>query len=97
VNIEVIDLLTISPMDSRTIIESVKKTGRCVVAQEAPANLGIASEITARINDKALMYLEAPVNRVTYYDLNVPLFGREMMYYPSAGRIRRAIEETLDF
>jgi pyruvate/2-oxoglutarate/acetoin dehydrogenase E1 component len=97
VKIEIIDLLTINPMDTATIIDSVKKTGRCVVAQEAPANLGVASEITARINDGALMYLEAPVNRVTNYDLNVPLFGREMMYYPSTGRIRRAIEETLDF
>jgi pyruvate dehydrogenase E1 component beta subunit len=97
IKIEIIDLLTMSPMDTATIIDSVKKTGRCVVVQEAPANLSIASEITARINDKALMYLEAPVNRVAYYDLNVPLFGREMMYYPTAGRIRRAIEETLDF
>jgi pyruvate dehydrogenase E1 component beta subunit len=97
VKIEIIDLLTISPMDSATIVESVKKTGRCVVVQEAPSNLGVASEITARINDKALMYLEAPVNRVTYHDLNVPLFGREMMYFPSKGRIKRAIEETLDF
>jgi pyruvate dehydrogenase E1 component beta subunit len=97
VKIEIIDLLTINPMDTATIIESVKKTGRCVVAQEAPANLGVASEITARINDKALMHLEAPVNRVTNYDMNVPLFGREMMYYPSTGRIRRAIEATLDF
>jgi pyruvate dehydrogenase E1 component beta subunit len=97
VKIEIIDLLTISPMDTATIIESVKRTGRCVIVQEAPANLGVASEITARINDKALMYLEAPVNRVAYYDLNVPLFGREMMYFPSQGRIKRAIEETLDF
>ncbi len=97
VKIEIIDLLTINPMDTGTIIASVKKTGRCVIVQEAPANLGVASEITARINDKALMYLEAPVNRVTNYDLNVPLFAREMMYYPSAGRIRRAIEATLDF
>jgi pyruvate dehydrogenase E1 component beta subunit len=97
VKLEIIDLLTISPMDTKTIIDSVRKTGRCVVAQEAPSNLGVASEITARINDKALMYLEAPVNRVTYPDVNVPLFGREMMYYPSTGRIRRAIEATLDF
>jgi pyruvate dehydrogenase E1 component beta subunit len=97
VKIEVIDLLTISPMDTATIIDSVTKTGRCVVVQEAPGNLSVASEITARINDKALMYLEAPVNRVTYPDINVPLFGREMMYFPSQGRIKRAIEETLDF
>jgi pyruvate dehydrogenase E1 component beta subunit len=96
-SIEVIDLLTIAPMDSRTIEESVNKTGRCVIVQEAPRNLGLSSEIVARINDKTLMYLEAPVNRVTGYDVVTPYFGREMMYMPSPGRIRRAIEETLDF
>ncbi|NQU05617.1 MAG: alpha-ketoacid dehydrogenase subunit beta, partial [Calditrichaeota bacterium] len=97
VNIEVIDLLTMAPMDERTIIESVKKTGRVVIVQEAPRNLGIASEIIARINDKALLYLEAPVNRVTNYDIITPYFSREMNYMPSEGRIRRAIQETLEF
>lgn len=94
---EIIDLLTIAPMDSNTITESVKKTGRCVVVQEAPKSISAASEVIARINDKALMYLEAPVNRVTNYDVITPYFGREMMYIPSPGRIARAIEETLDF
>ena len=95
--VELIDLLTIAPMDSSTIVESVKKTGRCVVVQEAPKSLSAASEIIARINDKALMYLEAPVKRVTNYDVATPYFGREMNYIPSPGRILRAIEETLDF
>ncbi len=96
-SVEVIDLLTISPMDSGTIAASVKKTGRCVVVQEAPRNLGISSEITARLNDEVLLYLEAPVKRVTGYDVVTPYFGRETMYLPTEGRIRRGIEETLDF
>jgi pyruvate dehydrogenase E1 component beta subunit len=95
--IEVIDLTTISPMDSNTIVESIKKTGRAVIVQEAPKSLSVSSEIVARINDKALLYLEAPVARVTGYDVVTPYFGREMMYLPSTKRIRRAIEETLDF
>ncbi len=97
VKIELIDLLTMSPMDERTIIESVTKTGRVVIVQEAPKNLGVASEIIARINDKALMYLEAPINRVTGYDLVTPYFGREPDFMPTQGRIERAIQETLDF
>jgi len=97
VKIEVIDLLTISPMDANLIAAAVKKTGRCVIVQEAPKTISVASEIIAQINDKALLYLEAPVKRVTNFDVVTPYFGREMMYIPSPGRIHRAIEETLDF
>jgi len=96
-SIEIIDLLTISPLDAGTITESVRKTGRCVIVQEAPRHLGIASEIIACINDKALLYLEAPVKRVTGYDVVTPYAGREDMYLPNAGWVRRAIDETLDF
>lgn len=95
--IELIDLLTMAPMDGNAIVTSVQKTGRCVVVQEAPRSFGVASEIIARINDKALLFLEAPVKRVTHYDVVTPYFGREMMYIPDAERISRAIEETLDF
>lgn len=93
---EVIDLLTISPMDVETIVNSVVKTGRCVIVQEAQKSFGPASEIIALINDHALMYLKAPVNRVTMYDLPVPLFGREQMYFPSQDRILRAMIQTLN-
>lgn len=96
-NPEIIDLLTISPMDVRTIISSVKKTGRCVIVQEAQQSFGPASEIIALINDQALMYLEAPVDRVTMYDVIMPLFAREQMYLPSQDKIRRAIQKTLAF
>ncbi|MCC6746347.1 MAG: alpha-ketoacid dehydrogenase subunit beta [Deltaproteobacteria bacterium] len=97
VSVEVIDLLTISPLDARTIVASVKKTGRCVVVQEAPRSFGVSSEIVARINDEAFLSLEAPVGRVTHYDVITPYFQRELLYMPSAGRIRRALEATLDF
>lgn len=94
---EIIDLLTISPMDAETIVRSVKKTGRCVVVQEAQQSFGPASEIIALINDQALMYLEAPVKRVTMFDVVMPLFAREQMYLPSVSDISRAIVETLNF
>ena len=96
-SIELIDLLTISPLDGDIIAGSVEKTGRCVVVQEAPQSFSPAAEIIATINDKALMYLEAPVRRVSGYDVVTPYFGREMAFIPSVGRIRRAIEETIDF
>ncbi len=97
INVELIDLLTISPMDVKTITESVIKTGRCVVVQEAHRSFGPASEIIAHINDRALMYLEAPVKRVAMFDTTVPLFGRENLYLPTHGQIQRAIKETLVF
>lgn len=97
VKIEVIDLLTISPLDGETICRSVQKTGRCVVVQEAPRSYAVSSEISAKINDEALMYLEAPIHRVTGYDVNTPYFQREMLYIPSVDRIVSAIEETLAF
>lgn len=95
--VEVIDLLTISPLDGDTVVESVKKTGRCVIVQEAPKSFGVASEIIARLNDRALMYLEAPVKRITGYDVVTPYFGREKAYIPTVGRIKRGLMETLDF
>ncbi|MBU8869554.1 MAG: alpha-ketoacid dehydrogenase subunit beta [Gemmatimonadales bacterium] len=95
--IEIIDLQTISPLDGNTIVESVSHTGRCVVVQEAPRSFGVSSEIVARINDKAFLYLEAPVKRLTGYDVVTPYFGREKNYIPTVGRIVRGIEDTLDF
>ena len=97
VSIELIDLQTISPLDGPTIAESVRKTGRCVVVQEAPRSFSTSSEIIADINDRVLLYLEAPVKRVTHYDVVTPYFARENLYLPSEGVIRRAVEETLDF
>jgi pyruvate dehydrogenase E1 component beta subunit len=95
--VEVIDLLTISPLDATTVVSSVGKTGRCVVVQEAPRSFGVVSEIIATVNDHALLSLEAPVRRVTNYDVVTPYFGRELLFIPDAERIRRAVEETLGY
>jgi pyruvate dehydrogenase E1 component beta subunit len=95
--IELLDLQTLAPLDGEAIASSVRKTGRAVVVQESPKSLGVASEVIARINDAALMYLQAPVRRVTGYDVVTPYFGRENAFIPGLERIRRAMEETLDF
>ncbi|WP_049986109.1 alpha-ketoacid dehydrogenase subunit beta [Halobellus rufus] len=96
VDAEVIDLRTISPMDRETIVESVKKTGRCVVVHEAPKSGGWASEIIATINDEVLMYLEAPIERVTGFDIPVPLLSMEDYYIPHPPRIAEAIERVAE-
>ncbi|WP_101297782.1 alpha-ketoacid dehydrogenase subunit beta [Halegenticoccus soli] len=96
-SVEVIDPRTIAPLDTDAILDSVRKTGRCVVVHEAPRTAGMAAEITARINDRALLYLEAPVQRVTGYDVPYPLFARESAYEPDDDRIRAGIERALEF
>jgi pyruvate dehydrogenase E1 component beta subunit len=95
IEVEVIDLLTISPLDESIIVESVNKTGRVVVVHEAPRSFGPGAEIVARLVEKVFFYLEAPVKRVTGYDLIFPLFSREKGYMPSTPRIVRAVRETL--
>ena len=92
---EVIDLLTISPLDDEIIMSSVQKTGRAVVVHEAPKSFGPGAEIIARLVEKSFYYLEAPVKRVTGYDIVFPLFAREKAYMPSTRRIIQAVQETL--
>ena len=95
VEAEVIDLLTISPLDDELFTQSVRKTGRALVVHEASRSFGAGAEIIARIMEKSFFYLEAPIARVTGYDVNIPLFAREMAYLPNAGRIVRAARKTL--
>ena len=97
VSVEVIDLLTISPLDIETIVKSVKKTGRAVVIHEGPRTCGLAAEVVACINENVLLNLEAPVKRVTGYDVPVPYFSKEQWYLPDAERIVSAARETLIF
>ena len=96
-SIELIDLQTISPLDHETIISSVEKTGRCLVVQEASRSFGTSSEIIARLNDKALTSLEAPVERVTGFDTPFPLHGLENYYLPNATRIQNAVKRVLSY
>jgi len=97
ISAEVIDLRTLSPLDSNTIVESVKKTKRAVVVHEAPRRCGVGAEIVARINEMALVYLEAPVERVTGFDTVMPLPKLEKFYLPDAGRVVQAIDRVMNF
>lgn len=94
---EVVDVRTLSPMDSATIVESVKKTHRAVVVHEAPAACGVGAEIVARINEQALVYLEAPVQRVTGFDTVMPLPKLEKYYLPNAERVMQAAHRAAHF
>jgi pyruvate dehydrogenase E1 component beta subunit len=95
VSVELIDLRTLSPLDTETIISSVKKTGACVIVQEAPRTLGFAAEIIARINEEALYSLKAPVERVTGYDTIIPLRLHEDYFLPSKEKIVAAVKNVM--
>lgn len=97
VSVELIDLRTLSPLDDRMIMDSIKKTGRAVIVHEEPRTLGMGAEIIARINEKALLYLEAPIKRVTGYDIPVPLPKLEEYYLPDAAKVAGAIKEVAAF
>jgi len=92
---EIIDLLTISPLDDALMVESVTKTGRAVVIHEAPRSFGPGAEIVSRLMEAAFFYLEAPIARVTGYDIIIPYFSREKWYMPSVQRIVAAARQTL--
>ena len=93
---EVIDLLTLSPLDDTLLAQSVRKTGRAVVVHEAPRSFGPGAEVLSRLMEQAFFYLEAPVERVTGYDLIIPLFSREKSYIPTVERIVHAARKTID-
>jgi len=95
VEAEVIDLLTIAPLDDELFVQSVQKTGRAVVVHEAPRSFGPAAEIITRLMEKAFYYLEVPIERVTGFDINMPLFSREKAYLPDSKRILRAANKVL--
>ena len=96
VGAEVIDVATIAPLDMQTILESVEKTGRCVIVHEAARNVGVGAEIAARLADEGLLTLQAPVKRVTGYDTVVPLAKLEERYMPQPNRIEAAVRELLE-
>lgn len=96
VTCDVIDLLTLSPLDDTLFTASVRKTGHAVVIHEAPMSFGPGAEILARMVEKSFYYLEKPIARVTGYDVTIPLFSREKHYVPDAGRIVRKVKALLD-
>jgi pyruvate dehydrogenase E1 component beta subunit len=97
VSVEIVDLLTVSPMDTETITTSVAKTGRAVVIHEGPRTCGVGAEVVARIVEKSLMHLEAPIKRLTGYDVQFPYFARERAFLPNAERVLHAAREVLAF
>ncbi len=97
IDAEVVDLRTVSPMDRESIVESFKKTGRGVVVHEAPKSGGLAGEITALLQEEALVYQEAPIKRVTGFDVPVPLYAMEDYYLPNAARVEDGIREAVEF
>jgi pyruvate dehydrogenase E1 component beta subunit len=97
IEVEVIDLLSVSPMDTETIAASVRKTGRAVVAHEAQRTCRVGAEIVARIVETAFLQLQAPLRRVTAPDITFPGFARERGWIPDVEHVVRAIRETVAF
>ena len=97
IDVEVIDLRTISPMDVDAIVTSIRKTGRGVIVHEAPKTCGVGAEIIALINEKALLSLQAPVERVTGFDIPIPLMKSEHYNLPNPKRIVLAVKKVMNF
>ncbi|BFH16731.1 alpha-ketoacid dehydrogenase subunit beta [Paenibacillus melissococcoides] len=94
---EVIDLRSLYPLDRDAIAASVKKTGRAVIVHEAHKTAGVGAEIVSLINDEALMYLRAPIQRITGFDVPVPQFSLEDVYVPTVERVREGIAAAIQF
>jgi pyruvate dehydrogenase E1 component beta subunit len=94
---EVIDVATLKPLDSATILDSVARTGRLVIVHEAPLTCGFGAEIAARVAGAGLMHLLAPIERVTGYDTAMPYPRSEAWYMPSVERIVAAARRVMDY
>ena len=97
VSLELIDLRSLSPIDYGTILDSVRRTGRAIVAQEAPGNVSVGSEIAATLTEKAFYVMEAPVLRVSGFNTPFPPARLESLYLPDADRILDAVDRSLAY
>ncbi|WP_174590267.1 alpha-ketoacid dehydrogenase subunit beta [Methanocella conradii] len=97
ISAEVIDLRTLKPLDMEAIVESVKRTGRAIIVEEARKLSGFGSDLSAAIAERALLYLKAPIIRVSGYDIRFPLYQLEDEYLPEARRVVMAARETMSF
>lgn len=97
ISLEVVDLRTVQPIDIETIIASVEKTGRVVVVQEAQKQAGIAANVVAEINDRAILNLEAPVVRVAAADTVFPFSQAESVWLPNHKDIVEAVNKVMNF
>lgn len=96
IDAEVIDMRTLLPFDIQTILTSVEKTGRVIIVHEAPKTCGFGAEISATLNEKALLHLQAPILRVTGFDTPFP-YIHENEYLPNEKRLRKALRDTVNF
>ncbi|TFB19538.1 alpha-ketoacid dehydrogenase subunit beta [Filobacillus milosensis] len=94
---EVLDLKTLYPLDRDLIAESVQKTGRAVIVHEAHGTGGLGNDIMSVINDTSFLYLRAPIERVTGFDVPVPFFALEEHYMPTPKRVLQSIEKAVHF
>jgi pyruvate dehydrogenase E1 component beta subunit len=97
VEVEVIDVATLKPLDAATILDSVRRTGRLVIVHEAPLTAGFGAEIAARVAGRGLTSLLAPIERVAGYDTVMPYLRTESFYMPNAERIVAAVRRALAF
>ena len=97
IDAEVIDVATISPLDMDTILDSVSRTGRCVIVHEAARSCGVGAEIAARLAAEGITSLLAPVKRVTGFDTVMPLYRYEDDYMPGINRILDAVQEVMQY
>ncbi len=95
--VEVLDLRTLVPLDEDTVLDSVIKTGRAVIVHEAPRTAGFGAEVAALLADRGILFLRAPVRRVTGFDVPYPYWSLEDRYVPSVDRVVHALEEVLRF
>jgi pyruvate dehydrogenase E1 component beta subunit len=93
----VIDLRTLYPLDKDIIADSVQKTGRVVIVHEAHATGGVSGEIMSVINDTSFLYLRSPIERVTGFDVPIPLFAIENDYLPTPERVVHSIKKVVEF
>jgi len=97
ISCEVIDLRSVAPVDYQPLIDSLRKTGRCVVAQEAPGHASIGSEVAATLMERCFYSLEAPVLRVSAFDAPFPPSQLESIYLPDADRVLDAVDRVLAY
>ncbi len=96
-SLEVVDLRSLAPLDTVSIVASVKRTGRAIVVHEAARNLGLGAEIAARIQEGVFYHLEAPVLRATGFDTPYPPAKLEEYWLPDVDRILDAVERSLAY
>jgi pyruvate/2-oxoglutarate/acetoin dehydrogenase E1 component len=97
IDAEIVDLRTLSPLDVDTILESVRKTGRCVILHEARRTLGLGAELSALVNEYALDSLKAPIKRATGYDVHFPGHQIENDFLPDADRAEHLLTAVMNY